>query len=657
MIRILMHALMALAVVTGTPAIAQNDDDLMLVVRPDTVYTEVFTTRPVKRLVTSYYLAFYRGGGIGAEEMAHHLLESNAAGMDGPFLPAFSTRMGKNKAQEMYEAYGMQFPYFPHNGAFRKPAIDNGAVYVFAQSYGSGERGRPAVWDPAYMDAANAGVEAYLKEHGNDPWISCILGFDEPFNYAGTARNPGVVDRVNRDIKKQYGVKLQLTAQDTTIATPWFTTDPALLNADPHDAALLRIAFWRWLNDRLHEAGAREYAIVKKYAPHLEYHAFNRNAINIMGPLEQHVPNSIDRVDQAAIWDVTDGFSADPYPTCNLKRDGRERALYHVGFTGKFITDLGAGKPSKIIMQGFKFHDRLPSAANIREWASQAAKARVTHLEWFGDQRYDYPWFYREVMRLCRLWKDMPALDIPARSDVDVLFSQDSRNVANDDLLHSFYSLHVILGETLGTWYTFTGDNQVKKRMQDLNDPKLIIAPQLSYVSKAFAEKLTARVKAGATLLLLDPDALKWDIETGSLASYRKALVGSGEWKTCEATHLRPTKDGKRRFPDVDVLFLLPGKTGVCARKIALPGDAVVLFTYGDGSPAAYSRKVGSGEVIVFGAMPFGDSRLALSETGWTSVLRKLIDERGIARDLPLWNFAFPATGGEVATYPLLPVK
>ena len=60
------------------------------------------------------------------------------------------------------------------------------------------------------------------------------------------------------------------------------------------------------------------------------------------------------------------------------------------------------------------------------------------------------------------------------------------------------------------------------------------------------------------------------------------------------------------------------------------------------------------GEVIVFGAMPFGDSELALEPSGWDRVLQSLINELEIECKLPIWRFLLPATGSEIRAFDLL---
>ena len=296
---------------------------------------------------------------------------------------------------------------------------------------------------------------------------------------------------------------------------------------------------------------------------------------------------------------------------------------------------------------------RYSTTENVREWTSQAAKAGVTMLDWWGNPRLHYPDLYKEMLRISRLWKELPALDIPASSDIAVLFSDDSRAAAGDEGLHTHYTLHAILGEKLGAWFTFISENHVRRGLQNLDGKKLIIAPQLAYLSKSFADNVINHVERGATLVVLDPDALKYDIESGPLTGKRIKLLGMTDCRKREALQLLPTTESRSRFKTSHALPLQPLKSrnALNARDLEVPADAKILFTYSDGNPAAYSRELGGGEVIVFGAMPFNDSELALGSSGWDDFFRSLIDELNIKRNLPIWRFMFPSHGGEVKTF------
>jgi hypothetical protein len=170
-------------------------------------------------------------------------------------------------------------------------------------------------------------------------------------------------------------------------------------------------------------------------------------------------------------------------------------------------------------------------------------------------------------------------------------------------------------------------------------------------VSRTFAQELETRVREGATLLMLDPDALDWDIETGSLARSRNALFGAPLGVPWEASQLVPTAEGRKRFPGIGYLLLQPGPEGVTARKLTIPKDATVLFTFADDVPAVYSRRLGSGEVVVFGAQPFGGVPLGLRPMGWDTFFATICDRLSITRGLAIWRFLLPAQGGETPTY------
>jgi len=158
-------------------------------------------------------------------------------------------------------------------------------------------------------------------------------------------------------------------------------------------------------------------------------------------------------------------------------------------------------------------------------------------------------------------------------------------------------------------------------------------------------------VREGATLVVFDPDALTYDIETGTLAYQRRELLGTALGKKRECSHFLAAPEGKRRFPETRLLLIEPGKSGEIARTLQVPDDARVLFNYEDGAPGVYSRRLGKGEVIVFSAMPLADTGPAytigtsglLGDTGWDTFLAALVKEKNIQTDLPIWRFELPA--------------
>jgi len=588
---------------------------------------------------------------LWAKEQANILKEAGEAGLDGPFAMWSLSVLKKEGAESLFEKYGMMLPYSSHSGAVSVDAGGIGAKFI-------GTDKAVACWDSTYMRAAKRYSEYWLGQWGKSRWLSTVSGKDEPLNDAYTIRNPEVVGMVNEELKKEYGVTIELSPGDMEQTWDQWPTDPNILGKPPRDVALLRIAMWRWLNRQIYQAARYEYEIVRRLAPGKEYQVYNRNAINIRDVIDKPVNHSIDFVDQSVIYDITDIFSADPYPTLNLSRDGKSRALYHVGFVSKMVTDLAAGKQVKMILQAFKYMDVLPTRDDLREWAGQAAKTGAAHLEWYSpyNSRFAWPEMYAESLRIARLWKNLPALEIPQTKDLAVIFSDDSRAAANDAILHPYYMFHVLLGENLGAWYTFIGENHLRKHLQSLDSARLIIAPELGYVSRSFVNLLIKRVEDGATLIILDPDAIQYDIETGTLESERVRLLGIPLGGKRNASKINITEEGSKRFAGINTLSLSPGVDGIIARSVSLPKEAKVLFTFEDGKPAVFSRKLGKGEVIYFAVMPFGNSEMALASSGWDTLFASLLKENNVILNQPIWRFSFPATGGEVTTFkPIVP--
>ncbi len=612
-------------------------EDPWRVTRPGTEYESLLTDRPEPRRSFHFYLGLSSFGvpdavrkrydeRAWAEEEAKLLEDIGASGMNGPFMPGFLDKAGLPAVETLHSRYGTRFSF--HGYVNAAEAKKQGASILIPS-------GTAAFFDPVYIRMKNELLKGFLGRYGRAPWLADVWGQDEPFNQIATLLQPGTYDIVNRDMKRTYGVELGVPAGVPGLPYERQPVHDNSRGLPDETTALSRIAVFRWLNTAYAGVAAGEMGIVRKLAPGKPYQAFNRNAVADM-----------DFLDQSLLWDRTDVFSADPYPSFCIYVYGPARARYHVGFTSKWVADFAAGKPTQMILQGCTMIQRRVTPENAREWVSQAAKAGVSMIDWFGTPRLDEPGLYREILRLARLWKTLPALDVPAKTDVAVLFSDDSRAAAGDEGLHPHYTLHALLGERLGTGFTFVSENHVRRGLQTLDGKKLIFAPELAYVSRAFAGEIERRVREGATLVLLDPDAFTRDIETGPLAAAREAVVGSPAWTWRAAGRILPTEAARGRWHCDSPLPLRPLRIVLeprNARAARPPEGATVLFTYEDGGPAAYSRPLGKGEVIVFGAQPFQDSELAVAPAGWDGLLAALLDERLIPRDLPIWRFLVPA--------------
>jgi len=554
------------------------------------------------------------------------------AGLNGPsFLPGILKGKGLKRLQDLYNRYSMRFSYYESvsSGEAKKA----GARILTPP-------GHVAFFDPVFIKLKRQKIKDFLGQYGSAPWLFDIRGQDEPFNEISTILQPGMYDQVNQELKKLYGQELRVPPGIPNVP---YQNQPIHEDSRklPDQATILsRLAMFRWINDLFIGVAKQEYELIHQLAPDKLYQAYNRNSVA-----------DLDFLDQAKLWDYTDYFSADPYPSFCFFVYGPARSRYHVGFTSKLVTDLAAGKPTQMIIQGCEMFQRLSTVENVREWASQAAKVGVTLLDWWGTPRLDYPDVYKEMVRLSRLWKKLPKISFPAKSDIAILFSDDARAAAGDEGLHSHYTLHVLIGEKLGAWFSFVSENHLRRGLHNLDDKKLILAPQLAYVSRTLANELIKRVEAGATMVVFDPEIFTYDFESGPLLDLREKLIGISLSKKVKSAYLYPTQEARNRFRITSPLPLRPIRLVSepnNAWVLNPPADALILFTYQDGTPAGYSRRIGKGEVLYFGAMPFQDSELSDQPSGWEIFLSALIDEKGIERNLPIWRFQFPATGGEI---------
>ena len=224
----------------------QKEEDPLFIRRPDAVYESVLTKSHIERRVTSWYHGYYRAnlpediqvrytGKTWAEEQHNYLTETGAAGMDGPFATWSLGVLGESGLNDLHREYRMMFPYLAHHSGLARRALDMGAVFVLPG-------GHVACWDTIYSNIASEATAEWLKIYGNSPWLSDVIGRDEPLNGAASLRSPAVVDSVNDTLKARYGVHLELSAGDPDVSWDEWTTNATFSDASPHEAALLRIA-------------------------------------------------------------------------------------------------------------------------------------------------------------------------------------------------------------------------------------------------------------------------------------------------------------------------------------------------------------------------------------------------------------------------------
>ncbi|MBQ9369389.1 MAG: hypothetical protein IJT83_16530 [Victivallales bacterium] len=513
---------------------------------------------------------------------------------------------GREKTEELLKKYNWKLPSITHHTGQDRDAIEQGATFV-----------RDRFVDPAdplrHAMTMKWTEEAFKKDAWIIPYLGVIRGNDEPTNttydtFSRIKNNTHLeaLQKVEDEIRTRYGYgKVGLF-------------DHFASNDDP-DAPFRRIAFMRWWNDRVVSYLAEEQALVRKYAPNALYMSVTFNTVSTFRGIEV-LPD---------FARVSDANSVDPYPTATFASCGRERALYHTGFSAKMLHDMTPGTKNHIYIQAFNYWGRSPTRDNMREWASQALKNGADYISWYADgNRGNAPGCYEEMIRLSRIIRNMKPLELPEKSSVAVLYCDLSHWGGFDATQNAEYSLYAVLGEQLKGNFRYVSDIELDDGRAKASDYRLLIAPHLKYTTPATQQKLLEFVQNGGTLLVLDPEAFAFSDDGTSPEQMRKALFNA------------PLPTEKLAFDKVAM-----GKWSLKveeAYRTALPADATLLASYPDGSPAAYSRSIGKGRLMAFAAQPFVTAKLAVEPGDWLHFLGELLEKHGETLGRPHWDFLLP---------------
>ena len=326
---------------------------------------------------------------------------------------------------------------------------------------------------------------------------------------------------------------------------------------------------------------------------------------------------------------VSDIGCVDPYPTSTLAQCGRERALYHTGFSAKTLKDMNADKLTAVYAQAFNYCGRAPVPENLREWASQALKNGADILRWYTDRNLETaPGCYEEMIRVSRIVRKMQPLALPEKSPVGILYSYIAHWGKFDIEQNAEYCLYVIMGEQLKGFFKFVSDIEAADGRAQLADYKVLIAPNLKYLTKTAAAKLLEYVENGGRLVIFDPEAFAFANDGSALSVERQKLIGAAI--------------GQARS---DKSIVLRGKEAIveAAFNVKAPADAKIIAKYADNTPCAFERNVGKGSVVYFAATPFLRAKMTTSPGEWKNFLAEEMQKAGETLDHLHWDFMIPA--------------
>lgn len=545
-----------------------------------------------------------------------------AAGIGGPSWP-WVCNYGRERMEKRFQENGLKFPFFICNSDVGRAARRNGAKFIDPRNDFTCDS-----VDPHFVDAVENFIRSQQKG-ANFDFMSrstkFVLGLDEPTNSPGQCYNPvfnpNAIDEIRALSEKicaeygfgKYGVPFLEDVSDT-------------------DMPFARIAFYRWWNHELLDALLRFRKAANEVLPGVAMNLFDDN--NTAG---QSV------IDAALVNGYADLTSCDPYPTSTNASYGMARALYHVGYSCRVLKDLVPSARLILMPQCFIYHGGHGDVAAMGEWLSQGLKNGAENFMWFcTDAVHEIFPDYAGMLELSAMVRDMDRVKRPTETKTLVWYSNFDKWARNDSATHAQYSLYAMLAETIGSNFRFISDTTLTKGDVALENYSLMYVPRMSYTTPEIAEKLAQWVEQGGTLVVFDPDFLRWNID-GSANALRQKLTGQPAdltVKTEQNASLR-WNDNTLALAKIANAPSLPG-TRFETYTIQPDGNDQIVMTYADDTPAAILRTVGKGKVLYFAAQPFAGSDLALDFGHWTDFFREQAQNVDEPIDLPIRDFQLP---------------
>ena len=562
-------------------------------------------------LINSYSAKFKKEHGptwhLRQKKMLEEMADAGDATPIGyPWLDLLGVG-GKEGVLALLKKNNWKFACNLHNSGQDRQAIKEGAVLKVRANLVNAA-------DPLLHKITMAwGHERFKKDAWIIPHLSWVSSTDEPTNTIYEAHSVtkntdkiAELEKISEEIKATHGFG------------KYGLFDNFAANDDA-DAPFRRIAFLKYWNEKVIGFKKNERDLVKHYAPNVPFMAVNAfNTVSTFRGIEVFPDFA----------EVSDIGCVDPYPTSTLAQCGRERALYHTGFSGKMLKDMNGNKLTAVYAQAFNYCGRAPTQENLREWASQAIKNGADILRWYTDANQETaPGCYEEMIRVSRIVRKMKPLALPEKSPVGILYSYIAHWGKFDIEQNAEYTLYVMMGEQLKGNFKFVSDFEIADDRAKTADYKLLIAPNLKYLTRTVAAKLVKFVENGGRLIVMDPEAFAFANDGKPLAAERSKLIGA--------------EIGKSRS---DKSMIFNGKSTVIegAFSVKAPADARIIARYADKTPAAFERKVGKGSVVYFAVEPFRSAKQINKPGEWANFLAKEMKAAGETLDHKFWDFMIP---------------
>ena len=464
----------------------------------------------------------------------------------------------------------------------------------------------PYILDPVWHDGYAEACREALERWGRRPGIAYIFVQDESMGRYKSAILPQAERvselwaRLDEEVRRDFG------------------GGEFGLPEGPDDENVFRwIAYYRWVGRQWAGTFARLRAVIDESGCETK----------LLGPDEVGILMPLPWCDLAESVDVFTG-------QCLASRGSAQE--YVAGFTTKYSADL-TGKLVHNATQVVKYSGS-PSPEEVQRQYSLVLQSggdgqMLIGVEWFDRElnhhEYSAPARWETIKRCLRLMSEY-RVQTPTESRVAILYSSPSgmaQRAAFSSNEHS--AIYALLGPKLGAWPTFVDTYALECGRSSLEGFDVAIWPRGEYETREAFAQIEAFVRGGGTLICCDPLALRTDIMGQPLPA--EELLGA-----------RTSETGRQRLMAMTWPAAIRERVydGQC-QTLAPAEGAEVIATWEDGSAAATSHSLGEGRVIGFGANPLASLTVSEDEQ-WQAWWRALLDEHGIARDLPIWRLRLP---------------
>ncbi|MDO9463912.1 MAG: LamG-like jellyroll fold domain-containing protein [bacterium] len=522
---------------------------------------------------------------------------------------------------ELHQKYGamVNAQFASQDGwCLRQKALKEGAVLQ--------NQGEPyhvhescSILDPVYVKLLKKSLTDYAYKYKDLPYLYAWEGEDEPTFplYRGDINTaPDLIKKWNKEVKNNYGFgKYEMPKWKKS---RW---------ARPMAGEVFSyIAYNRWAAQKYLERNKELYQIAKRITPNIKFCAGNLGTIH-----------GIDTFDHIGIAEYSDIMMNDPY--ASAEAGGRGRGTFNHGFATKLTYDLSNGKDVWTIIQAFTHYGFKATPDRLREWVSQSLKNGAKVIDYLEDDDClsNKP-LYQEMLRLAGIITKMNKIRIPKDSDTAILYPYYSSfadgRFTNADEVYTAYSL---LGERIGSWFTFISDFQIEKGQKKLSDYKVIYIPRGDYLTEEIAKKIEDYVRNGGIVVAGDPGIFNWNINGESLANYRERIFGVKVRNKIQSKEM--IVNGKKLpvYMDNDASSSNFYRSYPVYKIEVVGSKAKVTGYLENGIPGVVENKYGKGRVIYFAVNPFIPR--AVFEPAWSDFFREIQTTAGCKIDQDIWNF------------------